>query len=206
MYIVSPVRIWFNLHFALVWPSLGKIVRCEPSDIPRWGWKVQLSVLSDAEIEKRLKEKSLVLSPFDAGCLNGAGYDLRLAMDTTIPAGKQQLVATLERVELPDDLVGTLHIRSSLARAGIVASLALVDPGFRGQLTISLYNAGTEPFRMSKSDRFVQMALHSLSMKTQRPYRGKYQDSQGIVDSSREGHHSLCQDVSKVLLPLSMGM
>jgi dCTP deaminase len=151
----------------------------------RWGWKVQLSVLSDVEIEKRLKEKSLVLSPFDAGSLNGAGYDLRLAMDTAIPAGKQQLVATLERVELPDDLVGTLHIRSSLARAGIVASLALVDPGFRGQLTISLYNAGTEPFRMSKNDKFVQMALHSLSMKTQRPYRGKYQDSQGIVDTPR---------------------
>jgi len=150
------------------------------------GWKAPLSVLSDAEIEKRIKEKSLVLSPFDAGSLNGAGYDLRLAMDATIPVGRQQLVATLERVELPDDLVGTLHIRSSLARAGILASLALVDPGFRGQLTISLYNAGTEPFRMSKGDKFVQMVLHSLSMKAMRPYRGKYQDSQGIVETRRE--------------------
>jgi len=52
------------------------------------GWKVPLSVLSDAEIEKRIKEKSLVLSPFFAGSLNGAGYDLRLAMDATIPAWK----------------------------------------------------------------------------------------------------------------------
>jgi dCTP deaminase len=143
-----------------------------------------LTVLSDSEIEERIKLRSLVLDPYDPRSLNGAGYDLRVGMDVVIPAGRHQLVATLERVELPDDLAGTLHIRSSLARAGIVASLALVDPGFRGQLTISLFNAGAEAFCMSKGDRFVQLALHLLSRKTQHSYRGKYQDSQGIVDSS----------------------
>jgi len=43
-------------------------------------------------------------------------------------------------------LVGMLHIRSSLAREGIFASLALVDPGFRGQLTISLFNSSRKGF------------------------------------------------------------
>ena len=128
---------------------------------------------------------SLVLCPFDPSSLNGAGYDLRMGMETVIPAGKHQLAATMERVELPDDLTGTLHIRSSLARAGILASLALVDPGFRGQLTISLYNAGTETFRMNKGDKFVQLVLHTLDTKTLRPYRGRYQDSQGIVETRR---------------------
>jgi len=164
---------------------LGKIVRCEQRDIPAVD-EAPLPVLADNEIEARIADKSLVLNPFDPGSLSGAGYDLRLATDTTIPAGRYQLVATMERVELPNDLAGTLHIRSSLARAGILASLALVDPGFRGQLTISLYNAGTEPFIMSKGDKFVQIVLHSLSMETQRPYRGKYQDSQGIVETRRE--------------------
>jgi dCTP deaminase len=92
------------------------------------------------------------------------------------------LVATLERVELAEDLVGTLHIRSSLARAGVFASLALVDPGFRGELTIALYNGGTAPFAMDKNDRFLQIAFHDLGTKAQRPYRGKYQNSQGIVE------------------------
>jgi deoxycytidine triphosphate deaminase len=133
------------------------------------------------EIEKRVMQKSLVLTPYEPDSLNGAGYDLRLNMDVTIPAGKQELVATLEKVELPTDLVATLHIRSSLARAGIIASLALVDPGFRGQLTISLYNAGIEPCSMKKGDKFVQMVVHLLGMKTQHPYEGRYQDSQGIV-------------------------
>ncbi len=142
-----------------------------------------MPVLSDVDIEKRLQSGSLVLTPFDNECLNGAGYDLRLGMDVIILPGEHRLVATLERIELGDDLAGTLHIRSSLARSGIMASLALVDPGFRGQLTISLFNAGAENVSMNKNDRFLQMALHRLSRKSHRPYRGKYQNSQGVVDS-----------------------
>ncbi len=141
-----------------------------------------MPVLSGEEIEKRVRDGSLVLTPFDRSCLNGAGYDLRLGVNLAIPPGEHRLVATLERVELGDDMAGTLHIRSSLARAGIIASLALVDPGFRGQLTISLFNAGVEPFTMNKNDRFVQLVLHHLGSKTRYSYSGKYQDSQGIVD------------------------
>jgi len=130
-----------------------------------------------------VRNGSLALTPFEEGCLNGAGYDLRLAMEVAIPPGEHRLVATLERVELGDDIAGTLHLRSSLARNGIIASLALVDPGFRGQLTISLFNAGGESFKMSRNHRLVQLVLHGLSSKTHYMYNGKYQDSQGIVDS-----------------------
>jgi len=138
--------------------------------------------LSDIEIEERIQEGSVVLGPFDPACLNGAGYDLRSDVEVRIQRNQYQLVATMERVELGDDVTGTLHIRSSLARAGIIASLALVDPGFRGQLTISLYNAGDEPYVIMKGDRFVQMVLHHLGKKARRVYSGKYQNSQGVVD------------------------
>ena len=142
-----------------------------------------MTLLSDVDIERRLKDGSLVLTPFDRTCLNGAGYDLRAGMSISIPPGEHRLVATAECVELGDDLAGTLHIRSSLERGGIVASLALIDPGFRGQLTISLFNAGKEEFTLRENDRFLQMVLHQLSSKTQRAYSGRYQDSQGIVES-----------------------
>jgi dCTP deaminase len=104
-------------------------------------------------------------------------------MEVIIPPGENRLASTLERVELGDDIAGTLHLRSSLARKGIIASLALVDPGFHGQLTISLFNAGEELFKMSRNGKFVQLVLHELSSKTNFMYSGKYQDSQGIVDS-----------------------
>ena len=139
-------------------------------------------MLSDVDIQRCISEGSLVLDPFEAGCLNGSGYDLRVGADTHILPGRSTLAATLERVELGEDMVGTLHIRSSLARAGIIASLALVDPGFRGQLTIMLYNSASADFIMTRGERFVQLVIHALSMKTRRPYQGRYQDSKGIVE------------------------
>jgi len=145
--------------------------------------RVEYLTLSDVDIEQRIRDHSLLIAPFEPSCLNGAGYDLRLAEELILEPNQHRLVATLERVELGEDLVGTLHIRSSLARAGIIASLALVDPGFRGQLTILLFNVGSRRFGMEWKDRFVQIAIHQLSTKTLRAYHGKYQDSQGIVDS-----------------------
>ena len=139
--------------------------------------------LSDLEIEESIGKRSITISPFDPRCLNGAGYDLQLENDAIIPAGRHKLVATLERIELGSDIAGVLYIRSSLARVGIIASLALIDPGFRGQLTISLYNAGSEIFEMKKGDRFVQVTFHRLGVKATRSYHGRYQDSQGIVES-----------------------
>jgi len=141
-----------------------------------------MTVLSEVDIQRRINEGSLVLDPFDGRCLNGGGYDLRINSEVHIPPGQTQLVATLERVELGEDMVGTLHIRSSLARSGIIASLALVDPGFRGQLTIMLFNSSTKDFILRHGERFVQLAIHMLSTKTRRPYQGRYQDSKGIVE------------------------
>jgi len=144
---------------------------------------ITTSVLSDLEIEACIREGSLAIAPFDDSSLGGAGYDLRLSEDLTILPGQNKLVATLERVELGSGLVGTLHIRSTLARAGVIGSLALVDPGFRGQLTVSLFNGGQKIFVMKEQERFLQIVFHRLSVKTSRPYAGKYQDSQGVVDS-----------------------
>lgn len=140
-----------------------------------------MMILSDVEIEERIRKGSIRLIPFDATCLNGAGYDLRLLSEVGVPPGQYRLVATLERVELGADVAATLHIRSSLARVGIIASLALVDPGFQGQLTVSLYNAGDDQLEMRKGDRFLQMVFHHLGMKASRTYSGRYQNSQGIV-------------------------
>ncbi len=141
-----------------------------------------MATLSDVDIERRINDGSLVLDPFEPQCLNGGGYDLRSNDEVRLETRGHRLVATLEMVKLSEDLIGTMYVRSSLARAGIIASLAVVDPGFRGQLTILLFNSAREDFHMSKGERFLQIIFHQLSSKTHRPYSGRYQDSQGIVE------------------------
>ena len=117
--------------------------------------------------------------------MNPAGYDLRLSAEVALAPSEHRLVATMERVELGRDLVGILHIRSSLAREGILASLALVDPGFRGQLTISLFNSGRKMIQLKLGERFLQLTLLRLGRQAAAKYEGRYQDSRGVVGSRR---------------------
>jgi dCTP deaminase len=141
--------------------------------------------LSDAEIRDALSAKNLVIDPLGETSLNPAGYDLRLSAEVALAPSEHRLVATMERVELGPDLVGILHIRSSLAREGILASLALVDPGFRGQLTISLFNSGRKMIQLKAGERFVQLTLLRLGRQAAAKYEGRYQDSLGVVGSRR---------------------
>lgn len=140
-------------------------------------------VLSDSEIKTAIRKKQLAIQP--PGRINPAGVDLRIDRNLTLNPHHQKLAATVENVELSNNLAGILHIRSSLAREGIIASLALVDPGFRGQLTVSLYNAGERPVKLKQGERFIQLSLLRLNTPSRNSYGGKYQDSRGVVASKR---------------------
>ncbi len=141
--------------------------------------------LSDNEISGAIKTGQFHVTPENAK-LNPAGIDLRVARSLVLKPGQQTLVATVERVKLSEQFLGILHIRSSLAREGIIASLALVDPGFRGQLTVSLYNAGDRLVSLRKGERFIQLSLLRLGMPATHAYVGKYQNSRGVVKSRRK--------------------
>ena len=57
-----------------------------------------------------------------------------------IDPGRQYLVTTKESVEMPSDVVGLVWPRSTLQRAGLVLTTAVVDPGYHGELTFLLMN------------------------------------------------------------------
>ena len=89
-------------------------------------------MLSDTEILEHLDKGEVKLEPFESSCLNPAGYDLRCSKKVILKPKHYELVATLETVELGLNITAYLHIRSSLAREGVIGSFAGVDPGFRG--------------------------------------------------------------------------
>jgi dCTP deaminase len=95
--------------------------------------------------------------------------------------GRCTLVPTLEWVELPTDLAGTLRCRSSFGRQGVLLGAGYVDPGFRGQLTLCLTNMGSDLI-VHKNDRIVQMILHEVRGGGD-GYAGRYQDSTGAVEA-----------------------
>lgn len=140
--------------------------------------------MSDGEIKTAIRKRQLKITPLP-NKFNAAGIDLRSEKKIVLLSHRHKLAATLERVELSEHILGILHIRSSFAREGVIASLALVDPGFKGQLTISLYNAGERRVIIREAERFVQLSLFRLGKPSQRSYMGQYQNSSGIVRSKR---------------------
>ncbi|UCE29088.1 MAG: dCTP deaminase [Candidatus Bathyarchaeota archaeon] len=144
-----------------------------------------MTILSDKQMLEHIKKGEMKIIPLELSCLNPAGYDLRSANKLAIKPKEYRLTATLERVELGLGLMASLHIRSSLAREGIVGSFAAVDPGFRGQLTLNLHNAGIDSVTIRKGEPIVQIVFHKLGNAAARAYTGAYQDSEGVVKSKR---------------------
>ncbi len=144
-----------------------------------------MTVLSDEEILKHLKNGKIKLEPFEPSCLNPAGYDLTTFKEVVLIPKRHELVATLETVELGLNVVAFIHIRSSLAREGVIGSFAVVDPGFRGQLTLNLHNVSDKEVRLRRGERIAQIVFHKLGGTARKGYSGSYQDSKGIVTSRR---------------------
>ncbi len=145
--------------------------------------------------------KDILIEPFSEKSLQPAGYDLRVGEEAyldgrlidvgkdgniIIPPKAHALVLTLERVKLPDDVMGDMKIRSSLAREGLLGSFAWVDPGWDGNLTLVIFNSSSEPVELTYGERFVQIAFHHLEGPSQKPYRGNYQGSRHLALSKRK--------------------
>jgi dCTP deaminase len=103
------------------------------------------------------------------------------------------LGTTRECVEIPDDLLAHVQGRSSMGRLAIVihATAGIVDPGYRGQITLELSNLGTAPVALTPGMRISQVIFTELKNRAERPYgeeRGsKYQDQGGPQASKIQG-------------------
>jgi len=110
------------------------------------------------------------------------------------------LGTTHERVEIPDDLIAHVQGRSSMGRLAVVihATAGIIDPGYRGQITLELSNLGTAPVALTPGMRISQVLFTRLSSPAERPYgdeRGsKYQDQSGPQASRIQGDHEFGGD------------
>lgn len=94
------------------------------------------------------------------------------------------LASTQESVTLPNDISADVEGRSSIGRAGIfIQNAGWIDPGFSGQITLELYNAGTCAVRLKRGMRIGQLVFSYLKTPTDTPYNGKYQYQKGATES-----------------------
>ena len=104
--------------------------------------------------------------------------------------GEFVLGATLERVALPDDLVGRLEGKSSLGRLGLLihSTAGFVDPGFDGHLTLELSNVANLPITVYPGMKVGQISFLRMTSAADNPYGSaalgsKYQHQRGPTPS-----------------------
>lgn len=90
-------------------------------------------------------------------------------------AGDFALASTIESLELPDDLLGRLEGRSSIARLGITvhSTAAVFEPGWTGTATMELSNLGRMAVALYPGMRICSFTFEQLSSPAQAPYRAK---------------------------------
>jgi len=86
--------------------------------------------------------------------------------------GEFVLVSTLELLALPDDIVGRLEGKSSLARIGLLihSTAGYVDPGWQGHLTIHLSNVAKLPIALYYKMKIGQISFLRLTSPVDKLY------------------------------------
>lgn len=109
--------------------------------------------------------------------LGPAGYDVRVAESIDLRPGGFMLASTVERFQMPRDVLGVVHDKSTLARLGLAIQNTVIEPGWQGYLTLELSNhSDWGHVCLYAGTPIAQIIFHFLDQETESPYSGKYQD------------------------------
>lgn len=103
--------------------------------------------------------------------------------------GELALAMTYESVTLPDDLVGWLDGRSSLARLGLMVHVTAhrIDPGWDGNIVLEFYNSGKLPLALRPKMKIGALSFETMSSPAENPYNkrkdAKYKGQKSAVAS-----------------------
>lgn len=103
-----------------------------------------------------------------------AGYDIRIKQTVEFSKDKRfALASAIEEFYMPDWLVGVVHDKSTWARQGLSVLNTVIEPGWKGFLTLELVYHGDTGLVIPAGAGIAQVLFHQTSQHAQ--YRGKYQ-------------------------------
>lgn len=176
------------------------------------GGRKEGMILSGKTILEKIQHKELVIDPLTKEQIQPASVDLRLGNHflvmaehanahlsleakakykevvaenekIVIPPFSFLLATTIETIELPENLTAFVEGRSSIGRLGLfIQNAGWVDPGFKGQITLELFNANRLPIELTIGRRICQIIISKVDQEA-KPYSGKYLFQKGATES-----------------------
>ena len=106
--------------------------------------------------------------------LGEAGYDVRIKQRVVLhPFRRFKIASTIEHFTMPPDLVAIVHDKSTWARRGLSIFNTVIEPGWRGWLTLELVYHGWGRLVIPAGAGIAQVIFHQTAEKAL--YEGKYQ-------------------------------
>lgn len=104
----------------------------------------------------------------------------------SIKPGEHYLATTEELIELSSDLTMMVLGKSTIGRIGLVPVTAgYIDPGFRGQITLEIYNVSHTPVIIYPGMFFAQGVILRMSSPAKIPYNKRktslYRGQSGVT-------------------------
>lgn len=157
------------------------------------------TLLSKQPIKNMLQEK-IKHNGVSHG-LSEAGYDLRIKQRVHFCAdhrnslvivdaqptqnGRFTLASAIEEFDMPPNLVGIVHDKSTWARRGLSVFNTVIEPGFKGGLTLELVYHGHGELIIPAGSGIAQVIFHNTIEEAQ--YAGKYQGQSTNPEPARDG-------------------
>lgn len=128
--------------------------------------------------------------------LSEAGYDIRIKQEIwfytedgqkyvdvgdgethcVTTDGRFTLASAMEEFAMPDNLTGIVHDKSTWARRGLSVFNTVIEPGWKGYLTLELVYHGEGELVIPAGAGIAQVIFHEN--KAEAAYSGKYQNQE----------------------------
>jgi len=159
-------------------------------------------ILTDKDIIDACDTAKPLIVPINELNLTPNGYDLSVG-DTLLPYECKNHVLsirpktnfsilTMETINMPNNIVASLYLKSRYANQGIMATFGKVDAGFSGKLRLGMYNSSNEYVSLVKDiddTRIAQIVFEELTGTPEKLYTersGNYQNIQSFEDLNAE--------------------
>ena len=129
--------------------------------------------LSEAGYDIRIKQE-IQFSPQGLGAVSRFGDTIGGYYTKTTEPGRFILASAIEEFQMPDNLVGYVKDKSSWARQGLSVFNTVIEPGWKGFLTLELVFHGSVPVIIPAGAPIAQVLFHQTQAVAR--YNGKYQD------------------------------
>jgi dCTP deaminase len=88
--------------------------------------------------------------------------------------GRFTIASAIEEFDMPGNLTGIVHDKSTWARQGLSVFNTVIEPGWKGFLTLELVYHGNDGLVIPAGAAIAQVVFHQTSER--RYYAGKYQN------------------------------